>query len=158
MSMLIPISYSCRNFYLAMMRYFSLWLAQVKQSQTNAPLVQPDYDRRSFQMAPARAASTMDSGGDRRMNRAFLMRFAAAIDSKNLNNQKHLNYENRQSTAPPFAWRLPAPQQQPPQRLRPGSEDSYSQKTELLPENRGFLHRLRRPGQTRQRLRAAGIP
>ena len=100
MSMLFPVSYSCRNFYLAMARYVSLWLVQVKQSQSNATLSRPNDLRRSFQMVIEPAAPETGSAHDYLMNRAFLMRFATLISNENL----EYIYETRQSTAPPFAW------------------------------------------------------
>jgi hypothetical protein len=121
-----------------MVRYFSSWLVQVKQSQTNAPLAQPNNDRRSFQMAVEPAASTMESGDNHPMNRASRMRFAALIDSKYLKNT-YLIYETRQSAAPPFAWRF-APS--PPQRLRASSEEPHPSQADLFPENRLLVHRL----------------
>ncbi len=140
MSMLIRVSHaSWRNFYLVMARSLSLWLAQVKQSQTNAPLARPNDLRRSFQTVVEPTASAMDGVQDHWMNRAFHMRFAAIITNENL---KYI-YETRQSAAPPSAWRFAPPP--PPgwrQRLRSSSEESKTSKEDLFPENRRIIHRF----------------
>ena len=132
--MLIPVSYSWRNFYPALLRMISLWLEQVRLLQTNASLAPSNELRRSFHTVIEPHAPANGRGLDHRMNRAFLMRFAVFTTNENL---KYI-HETRHSAAPPSAGRLfttPTPG-----RLRFGAQSSG--KTDDLAEVHFALHRF----------------
>lgn len=146
MSMLIPVSYSWRTFYPAVLRIISLWLEQVRLSQTSATLAPPDDLRRSFHTVIEPHAPASGRAQDHWMNRAFLMRFAVFITTVNL---KYI-YETRHSAAPPSAGRLATPSSG---RLQ--SRTQGSRKTNHLAEDRFDLHWFQKID---QRLLAIAIP
>ena len=139
MSMLIPISYSCRNLYLAALRFMALWLEKVRLPQTSALPAYSNNLGRSFHRVAQPDAPAAGRVRGLPVNRAFLMRFAALTSNENL---KYI-YETRQSTAPPESWRRwwrrTAPSAQG--RLRTRIQGTRTEKTRILPENHRPLQR-----------------
>jgi hypothetical protein len=125
--MLIPVSYSCRNFYLAVARFVSLWLVQVRESQSNARQTLPNDLRRSFQTVTESNAPVQNSGLGHWMNRAFMMRFAAFTNNENLNIL--MRQDNQQRRRPRGGSRRP----------RRGNYDSAPAKA---PEKQTFFQKI----------------